>query len=226
MNLQKPIRRYNNPIDVLSVHSIFKTIQGEGVLVGVPSIFVRLYGCNLQCPVCDTDYTSVREDLTLDTLIDRIVNLAGSKVRTVVITGGEPFNQDISELVHSLYDKGFTVQIETNGTLFLETLDYSKCIIVCSPKTHYVHKELQKYIHSYKYVGDTSLDDDGLPKSVLGFKTRKRVFRPDKYGIIYLQPLDEKNDEVNSKNLKCVIDSCIINNYRLCLQTHKIIGVE
>lgn len=226
MNNQKPITKYHNSDGVVSVHSIFKTIQGEGVLVGTPSIFLRLYGCNLQCPLCDTDYTSSRQDLSCEEILYQIKSLCGG-INTVVITGGEPFNQPIGELITVLSDNGFTVQIETNGTIFREDVPYDRCIIVCSPKTHYVHPLLQKYIHSYKYVLKTGEEaEDGLPSQVLNLSSRKKVFRPEKGSIIYLQPADEQDEEENVKNLKAVVQSCIENNYKLCLQTHKIIGVD
>lgn len=226
INNQAPVKMYNLPDNYLAVHSIFRTIQGEGVFVGVPAIFVRLYGCNLQCPACDTDYTSVRKNLSVTEVVDEVDSLSG-EVKTVVITGGEPFNQPLGLLIDELYTLGYTVQIETNGTLYQEDIDYDKCIVVCSPKTHRVHNELQKYIHSYKYVCSAgTLNCDGLPDKVLGLVSRKKVFRPAKDSIIYLQPLDEKCEERNQENLDAVLNSCIDNNYILCLQTHKITGVE
>lgn len=226
MNTQKPVTKYHNRGGVLSIHSIFKTIQGEGVFVGIPAIFIRLYGCNLQCPLCDTDYTSSRSDLNCEEILNQVRSLCGS-INTVVITGGEPFNQPIGDLIKLLVEEGFVVQIETNGTIFREDIPYNMCTVVCSPKTHYVHPSLQKYIHSYKYVLDyDNAAEDGLPNQVLGLTSRKKVFRPEEGSIIYLQPADEKDDGVNKNNLNTVVDSCLKNNYRLCIQTHKIIGVE
>lgn len=226
MNIQKPVTGYQKGKG-LAVHSIFKTIQGEGVLVGTPSIFIRLYGCNLLCPMCDTDYTSNCKYESEDAMVKVVVDLAGYKISTVVITGGEPLNQPIGRLVDKLHETGFTIQIETNGSLYRSDIDYSKCIVVCSPKLKHVNRQLQRHIHSYKYVATCDgLLDDGLPHSVLGLVNNGRVFRPEKGSIIYLQPADEGDNTRNKNNTDAVLKSCIDNGFKLCLQTHKILGVE
>ncbi len=75
----------------MRIAEIFYSVQGEGSLVGVPSVFVRTSGCNLRCSWCDTPYTSWNpegEDLTLDEILDRASSF--SAARHVVLTGGEP----------------------------------------------------------------------------------------------------------------------------------------
>lgn len=228
MNTQKPVTSYGNVKDQLTIHSIFKTIQGEGVLVGTPSVFLRLHGCNLQCPMCDTDYTNGSQMMFVKDIVEKIDTVSGGVVKTVVITGGEPLNQEIGSLVDNLYKKGYQIQLETNGTLFREGVDYAKMTVVCSPKTGRVHKKLQPFIHSYKYVGgvEVSQTEDGLPDVVLGLKTRKKVFRPEEGSVIYLQPADYGDEKLNKDCTEKVVKSCLDNNYTLCLQTHKILGVD
>ena len=68
----QPIEKRSRDADVLEVHSIFYTLQGEGPFCGSPAIFIRLAGCNLQCPGCDTDYTSKREHLSPETIVKRL----------------------------------------------------------------------------------------------------------------------------------------------------------
>lgn len=105
---------------VLDVHSIFRTLQGEGPFTGHSAIFIRLAGCNLQCPACDTDYTSKRSLMSVQTIIDKVNTLKiGQTIQLIVITGGEPLRQNISDLCILLYQAHYTVQIETNGTLGL-----------------------------------------------------------------------------------------------------------
>src|ERR1044071_7329276 len=85
--------RYSEAVKLTAVRiaEIFHSVQGEGILAGVPSVFVRTSGCNLRCVWCDTPYTSwdpEGEDRALDQII---VETRGYPSRYVVITGGEPF---------------------------------------------------------------------------------------------------------------------------------------
>lgn len=142
LNTQLIERRHHN-IE-LDVQSIFYTIQGEGPFCGTPAVFIRLAGCNLMCPSCDTDYTSKRQLMSTDEIVDR-VRVAPLYSETaseayerivegaedepvsfkyysglVVITGGEPTRQPVGLelLVLKLQQRlGCYVQIETNGVL-------------------------------------------------------------------------------------------------------------
>jgi 7-carboxy-7-deazaguanine synthase len=218
----------------LEVHSVFPTIQGEGPFAGRPAIFVRLAGCNLQCTFCDTDYTSKRALCSVETLYNRISAFQPSDEGykpLVVITGGEPFRQYITPLVWKLISKGYLVQIETNGTLYVPgPWDDPNVTIVCSPKTSKLNQELKSYIHSYKYVvKDGDVDSDGLPFWSLGHsRTGDRVARPhlDFRGNVYVQPMDEHDSDRNHLNLQVAMETCLKHGYTLCLQIHKIIGVE
>jgi 7-carboxy-7-deazaguanine synthase len=102
----------------VKISEIFYSIQGEGTLVGVPSVFVRTSGCNLRCVWCDTPYTSWRpegHDWTLDR-IEEAVNAFPAK--HVVITGGEPMiAPQVPELTQRFRELGLHITIETAGTL-------------------------------------------------------------------------------------------------------------
>lgn len=217
--------------DHLEVHSIFQTIQGEGPFAGTPSIFVRLAGCNLDCPWCDTEYTGPEvKVMSPAEIISKIQELSHHKL--VVITGGEPFRQDFSRLAMDLIYKGYRVQVETNGTLYRKDFPNALVTIVCSPKIGKINKELARFINAYKYVASwDSIDlSDGLPIEVLGNKVRRTVARPPNWDerpvSIYLQPMDSQDPEVNKKNTQAVVESCLTFGYTLCLQMHKIVGVE
>lgn len=218
----------------LEVHSLFYTIQGEGPFSGRPAVFVRLAGCNLQCPSCDTEYTDKRRDMTISQIVAEIALCSTHVLETirhplVVITGGEPFRQNIAELVRWLIHSEFPVQIETNGTLPPSPLFPTQATIVCSPKTGKVHRDLLPYIGAYKYVlSYDSMDLDGLPIRALNHTASPRVARPHEgfTGPVYLQPMDPKNDADYMINVRAVKRSCMQNGYTLQLQIHKIIGVE
>lgn len=208
------------------VHSIFATIQGEGIYAGMPAIFVRLAGCNLQCPACDTAYTSSQR-LSIPAIIEYIEALK-SIAKLIVISGGEPFRQPIGALCHELLQHRYMVQIETNGTLF-QPGPWPHVAIICSPKTGKVNHQLQPFINAYKFVAAESdiSDDDGLPTIALGHPAAPRLARPhaDFKGPVYLQPLDEQDEVKNLRNLDAVVESCLKFGHILCIQIHKIIGV-
>lgn len=104
----------------MRIAEIFYSVQGEGSLVGVPSVFVRTSGCNLRCSWCDTPYTSWNpegEDLTLDEILDRANAFTAS--RHVVLTGGEPMIAPaIVDLSRRFRERGMHITIETAGTVF------------------------------------------------------------------------------------------------------------
>jgi len=103
----------------LKIAELFYSIQGEGVLAGVPSVFVRTSGCNLRCEWCDTPYTSWRPEGT-EWPLDQIVNeVRAHPARHVVVTGGEPMiAPEIVPLTQRLSDAGLHITIETAGTVF------------------------------------------------------------------------------------------------------------
>lgn len=221
----------------LEVHSIFHTLQGEGPFAGTPAVFIRLAGCNLQCPGCDTDYTSQRLKMTPNEASSIIRSLAPSTTKLVVITGGEPFRQELGHLIQHLRAMDFYVQVETNGTMPppLEIkwgFDYwnrNGCYIVCSPKTGLVHSAIAHRACAYKYVIDwQNIDIDGLPSRVLGHSCRPHPARPNINSIVpvYVQPMDAKDDTDYVLNVKAAVKSCLENGYILQLQIHKIVGVD
>jgi 7-carboxy-7-deazaguanine synthase len=233
-NPQPPEKRVHDTC--IDVHSIFYTIQGEGPFTGTPAVFIRLAGCNIQCEFCDTDYTVGRSLRSINSIILEVnAVLQQNPIGLVVITGGEPFRQDIAPLINALMRQRFYVQIETNGTLpppqvLFNTNPQSRAgpYIVVSPKGSKVHYDTMHAACAYKYVmAHTEVDlEDGLPTKVLGHPCATRVARPPRSIPIYLQPADHQNGYQNSLNLKACIRSCMTYGYLLQLQVHKLIGME
>ena len=99
---------------------LFHTIQGEGMLIGVPSVFFRTSYCNLRCTWCDTPYTSWNPENRDITVAESVAAIAQFGCKHVVITGGEPFIQtkELITLCFELGKQGYHITIETNATVF------------------------------------------------------------------------------------------------------------
>ena len=116
----------------MKISEIFYSIQGEGMLAGTPSVFVRSSGCNLRCAWCDTPYASWQpegEELALEEILARV---ARYRAHYVVVTGGEPMiAPEIVPLTEALRQMRLHVTVETAGTVF-EAVDCH--LISLSPK--------------------------------------------------------------------------------------------
>ena len=111
----------------------FTSLQGEGILAGVPSYFIRTSGCNLRCTWCDTPYTSWEPEGVRRSVADLVAEARESGVRHVVITGGEPLLQrETGSLTEALSDRAFHITVETAGTL---SPDFVCDLLSISPKT-------------------------------------------------------------------------------------------
>ena len=100
------------------VSEIFYSIQGEGVLTGVPSVFVRTSGCNLRCNWCDTPYASWNPEGTQRTVAQIIAEISEYPARHVVLTGGEPMiAKDLPQLAGEIKQLGHHITIETAATV-------------------------------------------------------------------------------------------------------------
>jgi 7-carboxy-7-deazaguanine synthase len=100
------------------ISEIFHSIQGEGELTGIPSVFVRTSGCNLRCSWCDTPYASWNpegDEMTVEAVVERVLSYT---CQHVVLTGGEPMiAKGIHELASRLRAEGKHITIETSGTI-------------------------------------------------------------------------------------------------------------
>ncbi len=111
----------------------FVSLQGEGMLAGVPSFFVRTSGCNLRCSWCDTPYTSWAPEGERRPVDELVAEAVASSVRHIVVTGGEPLLQrEILALTRGLRRAGLHVTVETAGTL---DPDFECDLLSVSPKT-------------------------------------------------------------------------------------------
>lgn len=192
----------------MRVNEIFESVQGEGYHTGEAAIFVRLSGCNLSCPFCDTEHKSYK-DMAEHEIVAEIANFGAE---LVVITGGEPILQLTDTLVSQIHAIGKMVAVETNGTRDVpENVDW----VTVSPKMPFVGeagKPVLKFAHELKVVFDG-------------------VHEPDDFGIVtphrYLQPCDtgdiHKNREIYIKIVEYVKKN---PQWKISLQTQKILNVR
>ncbi len=247
MNNQKPEPRAKGDGSTLDFHSMLFTIQGEGPFAGHRAIFVRLAGCNLQCPGCDTEYTQGRKVMQTDDLAAAAMLMAEEagfdeadldQDFLVVITGGEPLRQPIGRFASLLVNMGLCVQIESNGVFapdpelrqLLISLrnDPESLQLVVSPKTSRINEDTARYAHAFKYVLDAGSVDpvDGLPIKALDHPASTGVARPLPGKPIYLNPFDAGDPVRNTANLQAVAISVMKYGYILGVQLHKLIGLE
>ena len=117
----------------LNITEIFYSLQGEAKEVGIPTVFVRLTGCPLRCNYCDTAYAfKGNNPLSIQHILDEV---AQYNAQYVCVTGGEPMAQsNCLKLLDSLIDSGYTVSMETSGSIDITPVN-SRVSIVMDIKT-------------------------------------------------------------------------------------------
>lgn len=235
INTQTPEKRAARTHGILDVHSIFSTVQGEGPYCGHPAVFVRLAGCNLQCPGCDTEYTQGRKPMEYTEIYNTMLRATladGSLTKLMVVTGGEPFRQPeiVAFINWMIMQHGWAVQVETNGSMQIPLELNNACTVVCSPKSSKLHPSALQRANHFKYVlkaGNFRVED-GLPLQALDHRATPYIGRPPANfrGNIYLQPMDEQDPVKNRANIQQVVQNAKQYGYIVQLQVHKYLEVE
>ena len=113
--------------DEMKICEYFRSIQGEGIMIGTPTYFIRTAGCNLRCEWCDTTYA---QEGGMETSVDEIMEMVDDTMN-VCITGGEPMLQaDMPELIGRLLEAGKRIVIETNGSKDISWIPKDERIII------------------------------------------------------------------------------------------------
>ncbi|MDN3716554.1 7-carboxy-7-deazaguanine synthase QueE [Vibrio breoganii] len=220
---------------MLKINELFETIQGEGFYTGVPSIFLRLQGCPVGCAWCDTKHTwevdpnkSIEfssvvnkkeesdywSEYSEQELVDYLLNNYSAK--HVVITGGEPCIYDLQALTESLQNQGYSCQIETSGTFEISATE--ETWVTLSPKVDMrgglkISSQAMTRANELKHPVGTDKDIDNLKALLSSFDVRENV-------IVSLQPISQKK-----RATELCIQTCIDNNWRLSIQTHKYLDI-
>ncbi|MGJ8680316.1 7-carboxy-7-deazaguanine synthase QueE [Paraglaciecola sp.] len=219
------------------INEVFESLQGEGSYTGLPSIFVRLQGCPVGCPWCDTQHTwTVDPDFektsdsvmaekqesnswfehSTEQLLD-LFNRNGYVAKHIVITGGEPCLYDLTPITSQLIEKGYSVQIETSGTY--EILAHQDTWVTVSPKVnmpggkHVLVSAMQRANEiKHPVAMEKHIEELDSVLLLLGDSPKPNI---------YLQPISQQK-----RATELAIKTCIARNWRLSLQTHKFIGIE
>ena len=193
----------------MRINEIFYSVQGEGCHAGIPAVFVRFSGCNLQCSFCDTQH---QEGIQMSEA--EIVNqVAKYPAQLVVITGGEPSLFLTDTLINALHDIGKQVAVETNGTHLLpDNVDF----VTCSPKFEFCdHAEVVlPRIDELKVVFN-------------GKNDMKRYDRFANVPNLFLQPCDTGQPERNVHIMQQTVQYCLEHpQWRISIQLHKVLNVR
>ncbi len=141
----------------MNVMEIYRSVQGEGLLLGVPTTFVRFFACNLRCSWCDTKYSwSVREGGTWESLTPQVVaeQVHVQGARHVVLTGGEPtLQKELPQLAELLKAMGHHLTIETNTTIFPEASISLIDLWSLSPKLQSAGESYLRYPIIERFLG-------------------------------------------------------------------------
>ena len=202
------------------VVELFESVQGEGANSGLPVVFLRLGGCNLACPWCDTD-SSIFEMMEVETILNR---LSAFLVRRLILTGGEPLiHPSLDILLTQLKQAGYWIALETNGLIdpspaLRQKLDY----ISASPKAYAATDYLESRMISQADEVRIVVDGD-----IVGFCKRMRHQIPARR--YFLSPCT-RNGKMNVAETLALLKRLNVdeqeNPWHLSLQLHKLIGIR
>lgn len=178
----------------MNVVEVFLSIDGEGIRAGELATFIRLAGCNLRCSYCDTRYAqniNDGEEMSALAVIDRVKKIG---CNNVTLTGGEPlFFKDGFILAHALAERGYSVNIETNGSIDISdlldepnviiTMDYKCPSSGCENKMLLSNLEKLREQDVLKFVVEES--DFGAVRAVLEqYKIKAQIFLSPVFGKV------------------------------------------
>lgn len=206
------------------VNEIFPSIEGEGLWAGVPTTFIRLYGCNLHCSYCDTRYAcdggkDEFAHLSIDDILE-VVEVFGNK--HITLTGGEPLLQkDVYSLVKELIHRGYHVNIETNGSQAVVLYTHYNDITVTMDYKSISSGENEKMLLSNLYA----LRSQDVLKFVVGtledLEDMRKVI--EKYPLVCHIFISPVFGQIDPKDIVDYMLQHNLQNCRLQLQMHKFI---
>lgn len=213
------------------VSEVYPTIQGEGFYAGRPLTILRLQGCNVGCPWCDTKHSWPEQGVLHDAqAIVKMVQDVSRGLRTVLVTGGEPAEQDLLGMAMALKQAGHVLHLETSGTAsgHLSSLQLWEWVTV-SPKVDMpggrpILQDVVWSANEVKFViGKQEHIDDALAfiGKYFGTHNREQILTGRRDSpVVSLQPLS-----ANEKATKLCVEAAMKHGFRLSLQQHKILNL-
>ncbi len=167
---------------MLKISEIFWSAQGEGLNCGKQAIFIRLSGCSLQCSFCDTKESwQASRSIRTEKIIARVEKFTlRFHTKLVIITGGEPLEQDLTELVSSLKAKNYQIALETNG-IYFQNLSLDHITISPKPAAAYRINQQWKRISEIKLVIDRKISFQTIKKLAESYPDIPLFLQPEKY---------------------------------------------
>src|SRR5207247_5602846 len=164
----------------MNVMEIYRSVQGEGTLMGVPTTFVRFFACNLRCSWCDTKYSwSVREGGTWESISAQEIaeRVHVLRAQHVVLTGGEPtLQKDLAQLAQLLKDQGHHLTVETNTTIFPAEVVPLMNLWSLSPKLSSAVEHYLRYASIERFLAPRRTDHQHC-QSVIGEDEAEHLLR-------------------------------------------------
>ena len=216
-------------VPFLPTVEIFSSLQGEGYGTGTPMTFIRLAGCNLACPFCDTDHSPEGEWLT--SLSHIRSEIQKSESMKVCITGGEPLihGEKLHDLVKYLQRHRYDVHLETNGTIINPEI-MSRCWTTISPKRILGDAPRAALEDKYAFASEVKvLVDDREP---VGIDEAEFFWLNNQLHIHkFFQPVITPGSVDYIRNIKEPLKriyalQTVYPNWRLSLQTHKLLNLK
>jgi 7-carboxy-7-deazaguanine synthase len=193
----------------MRISELFYSIQGEGSLVGVPSVFVRTSGCNLRCGWCDTPYASWKPEGSERSVEEVLAEVEKHPARHVVLTGGEPMiAKELPELAGRLREAGYHLTIETAGTVIPEGIACDLASI--SPKLSNSTPSLERGGEAWvKRHEETRLQPEVLETIGVPIEPNRVLLMPEGTSVEALQA-----------RYPLLIEACKAFGYRLSPRLH------
>ncbi len=219
--------------DTFAINEVFESLQGEASYAGTPSVFLRLQGCDVGCPWCDTKHTWALDEgkrISAEAMQAKeadsdsfarmdlaaiMATIDTFTARHIVITGGEPAIYDLEPLTQAVLDSGRSVQIETSGTQALRVA--ANTFVTVSPKID---------MPGGFAVLDSALaraDELKLPVGKLAdiAAFEALIAGKDVTPLVWLQPISR-----SKKATALCVDEAIKRNWRVSVQIHAFLGLR